>query len=613
MKKDKTRVKGKLFWYLHPHLALALGLVIVNLVIILVFTGLLSLASGNSFFEELPYCFLLTMAADGIYDFTTDKDVLQLCIKLVMVLLQMVVFSGALIGFMTNVLENLFDKAMNHRGKLKLKNHYILLGWSTIGPNIIYDMSFLDNRQTVVILTTKEREEVKNDIKNIFSQNGKKIKNLNILIKNGDPSNLQYLSDISIENAAGVGILYNQVEEENDELQLHKSDLNSFILLMSIIHLTSNANIVVEVETGEMKDKIEKLFKNKDITTNHVSVFSNNLVTGHILGKSIINQQYFNIFFELLGYDGVELYSLDPMPIEEALKIYDNCVPMANYDDDDEIDQEGNKKADHLYVLGENTTCSRKRSNPLVVKKEIPYREKIGNKPFTIFIIGENAGLPYLIKEFEDYQQNTNNKVVIKSFSFNDDLMTIIDEINNTEGNRKLLLLSDDREEEKAQDSNVYITLLNLKILNCLDKNVEISIEISNPNNIQSLKNLGVTKVIITNKIISLYMLQLLTHSNSIKFYRDIITTDTTDNEGNIDVEIYDAEELLDVSNQLVFNSKAELTQSFYYASNKKMILFGYRNKKTDEEIKYLCNDIDQEEEIIIDKDTELVIITCNE
>ena len=61
MKKDKTRVKGKLFWYLHPHLALALGLVVVNLVIILVFTGLLSLASGNSFFEELPYCFLLTI------------------------------------------------------------------------------------------------------------------------------------------------------------------------------------------------------------------------------------------------------------------------------------------------------------------------------------------------------------------------------------------------------------------------------------------------------------------------------------------------------------------------------------------------------------------------
>ena len=612
MKKNKATSKGKLFWYLHPHLALVIGLIIVNLIIILVFTGLLSLASGNTFLEELPYCFLLTMAADGIYDFTTDKDVISLCIKLVMVLLQMVVFSGALIGFITNVLENLFDKAMNHRGKLKLKNHYVILGWSTIGPNLIYDMSFLDQKQTVVILTTKEREEVKNDIKNIFSQNGKKIKNLNILIKNGEPSNLQYLSEISIENAAGIGILYTPVEE-NNELQLHKSDLNSFILLMSIIHLVNNANIVVEVETGEMKDKIEKLFKNKNITTNHVSVFSNNLVTGHILGKSIINQQYFNIYFELLGYDGVELYSLDPMPLEDALSIYNNCVPMANYDDDDEIDENGNKKADHLYVLGEDSTCSRKRNEKLVIKKELPYRENKGDKPFTIFIIGENAGLPYLIQEFKDYQNNTNNLVTIKSFNFSDNLENIIEEINNTKGNRKLLLLSDDREEEKAQDSNVYITLLNLKILNTLDKEVEISIEISNPNNIQSLKNLGVTKVIITNKIISLYMLQLLTHSNSIKFYRDIITSNTGDDDNDVDIEIYDAEELLDVSVPLRFNSKTELVQSFFYSTNKKMILFGYRNKLIGQEMNYLCNDMDKEEEIIIDKNTEIVIINCNE
>lgn len=602
--KQRKKSNGRVFWYLHPHLSLAIGLVIVNVAIILVFTFILSINSGESFLDELKTCFILTLASDGIYE---TKDVIELVLKSIMILLQMVVFSGALIGFMTNVLENLFDKAMNHRGALKLKNHYVLLGWSSLGPNIIYDMSFIDGEKTVVILSDKDRDEIDSEIQNLFTLNNRKIRNLNIIIKNGEPGNAKHLTDVSISDAKSIGILLVQ-EKEDDE---SAADLNTFKLLMSIIHLVHNTNIVVEVTTQQMKEKIETLFKDPSMSSNLVSVFSSNVVTGHIVGKSIINQQYFNVFHELLGYDGVEFYDIEPMSLTDALECFDNCIPMANYDDDDVIDESGSKAADHLYVLGEDSTCTRKRKERKVTNRRIPFRRAVLDKSFTVFIVGENQGLKFLVQEFQEYELNSSNKIDIRTFSFSDDLGMIVEQINNTKGPRKLLLLSDKRLEAAEQDSNIYMTLLSLKLSHSLDKEVEISIEISNPNNIQSLHNLGITKVIITNKIISLYMIQLLTHENAVKFYQDVITPDTDDNGGSVDVEIYDSGELLDVSEPLEFSSKAELIQSFFYSSEKTMMLFAIRNKKSDEEAYYLCNNIDKPERIVIDKDTELFIMTC--
>lgn len=602
--KQRKKSNGRVFWYLHPHLSLAVGLILANIAIIFLFTGILSLTSGESFIDELKTCFILTLAADGIYE---TKDVIELVLKSIMILLQMVIFSGALIGFMTNILENLFDKAMNHRGTLKLKNHYVLLGWSSLGANIIYDMSFMDGKKTVVILSDKDRDEIDSEIQNLFTLNNRKIKDINIIIKNGEPGNAKHLTDVSIADAKSIGILLVH-DNENEE---NAADLNTFKLLMSIIHLVHNTNIVVEVTTQQMKEKIEALFKDSSISSNQVSVFSSNVVTGHIVGKSIINQQYFYVFHELLGYDGVEFYDIEPMRLSEALEWYDNCIPMANYDDDNEIDENGQKEADHLYVLGEDSTCNHKRQERKVIDRRIPFRRSILDKSFTVFIVGENQGLKFLVQEFKEYEENSKNKINIKTYRFSDDLSKIVSDINNTQGKRKLLLLSDKKLEAAEQDSNIYMTLLSLKLSHKLDEDVEISIEISNPNNIQSLNNLGITKVIVTNKIISLYMIQLLTHENAVKFYQDVITPDTDENDGSVDVEIYDSAELLDVSKPLVFNSKAELIQSFYYSSNQTMMLFAIRNKKDNSDAYYLCNDIDKEERIVIDENTELFIMTC--
>ena len=68
MERKQKSNKILLLWYSHPRIAIALTLVLANLAIIALFTGILTLISGNNFFDELSYIFTFTMSADGIYD-----------------------------------------------------------------------------------------------------------------------------------------------------------------------------------------------------------------------------------------------------------------------------------------------------------------------------------------------------------------------------------------------------------------------------------------------------------------------------------------------------------------------------------------------------------------
>ncbi len=73
MKKQKTN-KFMLLWYSHPRIAIAITLLAMNLVVIGIFTVILSLVSGNSLRDELAYLFTYTMCSDGIYDFVNQQE-----------------------------------------------------------------------------------------------------------------------------------------------------------------------------------------------------------------------------------------------------------------------------------------------------------------------------------------------------------------------------------------------------------------------------------------------------------------------------------------------------------------------------------------------------------
>ena len=206
----KKTGKNKLtaLWYSHPRLSIALLLIVVNLAVILLFTGILSMVRQNGFFDELAYIFTFTMSADGLYDFVnSQEDIVCFILKMALALLQMIIFSGALIGFTTDLLQSAIDKSLNTVGKIDLEDHYVFLNWSSIGPRVIYDLSFLEGNKNIVILSEQPREEVLNSIQNVFTENRQKMKNIRLFIKEGDPMSSKHLMDVSLDKAKYIGVL----------------------------------------------------------------------------------------------------------------------------------------------------------------------------------------------------------------------------------------------------------------------------------------------------------------------------------------------------------------------------------------------------------------------
>ncbi len=599
-----------LLWYSHPRIATGLVLIIINLAIIFIFTAILSLISGNSFGGELAYLFTYTMCSDGIYDFVNSKeDILCFIIKIILTIIQMIIFSGALIGFVTDVLQSSFENRTLSKGKLRLKNHYVFLNWSSIGQNIIYDLSFYEGEKNVVILTDVDREEVITSIDNIFAQNKRSKKGLHIFVKNGNPSAPKHLQDISIEAAKYVGILLPSFADNSDFVS--QNDLEVFKLLLNVIGVNKVANIVAETSNTLSKDKFCQVIKTTHPDdVKRITVFAHNSIIGHILGRASTNPAYSFVFQNLLSYDGCEVYGVDPMNLDEALKKYNGCIPLINYDDDCSIDEFGEFAADHLYVLSENSYSLGVRKEKKVYDRKINYNNRITIENYTLFIISDSNRTNFVINEIENCIKTYNANIKYAQFSYKDNFDEIISKIKETSGKKKIMLLSGEDRYREADDSEILMALLELKKHPFIQEECEILCELVNVNNVAAIKQLGIATVILSNSVIALYMLQLLTHDNSKRFFRDMLQSNGEDN-GLFDIEICKANEIIVFDEpEIKFGCKAELVQSFYNSSNEKKMILGYipANALLDD-IRFLCNDMDLEKDVIIQENDLLILI----
>lgn len=605
--KSKKTNKLLLLWYSYPRVAVGLVLLAINLAIILLFTVILSLISGNGFFDELSYLFTYTMCSDGIYDFVnSQEDLACFIVKIILTVIQMIIFSGALIGFTTDIISNLFDNRLQNKGKMYLENHFVFLNWSPIGQNIIHDLSFLDGEKTVVILTDDDREDVSNSIDNIFTTTGNSRKGLRVFVKEGDPTSSKHLADISISEAKYVGIL---LPEHSDEFgdEISAKDLKVFKLMLTLLKEAPNANIVVETESEIAKEKFEQLISTsypKD--KQRVSVFSHNSVMGHILGRITVNPAFASLFHSVLSFDGAEFYGVPTMDLEEALQRYNNCIPIINYDDDDEIDDDGCKRADQLYVLSNSEQNLSIRSEKKSFVRPLEYRESIQPEEFTLFIFSDSNRVQFVKSELENMKLSYNAKIHYEVISYSSEIDEAIHRIETTAGKRKILMLSEEKANPAEQDSAVFLLLLHLKTNQIIAKNVEICVELVNIDNMVPVRNLGIASVVLTNKIISLFMLQLLTHGGSRKFFKDILLTNA--DTGVIDFDIIPAEQLLVFkSDSLAFSCYSEIVQSFFTASNKRKMLIGYYPEGTDGPC-FFCNEMDKERTVYIRPNDKLIV-----
>ena len=575
-KKQPNRLK--LFYYSHPYFVIFNVLIIYNVILIALAALLMTyLMKGiesdgfvwafnvESYLKNLEYCVVFTMNNGGIYN---DAPISVIILKVVLSILQMITFTGALIGLATSILQSMFDHRIHNVGKIKIKHHYVILEWSAVGPNLVRELSFIKGNKTIVILSNRNRDEIQEEIDDLFLETGTEKKHLKVFVKNGNPSSRKALKEINIDKAEAIAILgassWLNSSEQNDSI--------SFKILMSVISLTKNANIVIETDDQGVTKNIHDLMSaSSELKEARISIFSRNTIVGHVLAKTAINADYPNLYYSLLSFKNGSFYAINsPLNVEVALSKYSNCLPSFRYLSDD------NKE--YLYVNAEKESDIHPS---LLTKKRTasaPFKKNINKSSFTLYVLGENNRSEAIKDAVNKHNALSEGKVNLKILPTSSDINDLLEDISKAKGKKKILILSDNNTSEENIDSNVFLSLIKIKANKELSKDIEVFAEIFEPSNRLALEALNISGVIIANQMVAVYMGQLLCHRESHKLYENVLTQDSN---SNLTFEIRQARELFNFKEQqLEFNSRGDFIYALYSASKNEYLPIGFIGEK---------------------------------
>ena len=574
MSKRKRNVIRE-FYYSHPYLVIFNILIIYNIAIILLFSLLLAYlkdgtVNGSNYVAAIQYCAIYTMNSGDIW---SDAPTSVIILKIIINTTQMITFSGALIGLATSMLQNLFNRRVHNVGKLKLKNHYVILNWSPIGANLIKELIFMEGKKTIVILSNSSRDAIQEEIDNLLLESGVEKKHIRIFVKTGNPSSRKALKEVSIEKCVSIALLSNSSWIDTNEL----TDADAFKILMSILSINKRANIVIEANNNKFSKQISDLMKaSEELKQANISIFSRNAIVGHALGRAAINTSFADLYYYLLSFEGGSFYSINkPYDVKEALKYYSKAIPITRYKEND---------GDKLYLYASYESNTRKSLTKKETNKEITFQKNIRPNNFTLFIIGDNDKASAIMDVCETHNNTKNGQIKTSIYPIDVNIDLLADEINNTEGRKKILILSDENSSLEEQDNNVFLTLIKLKTNERISKDVEMYAEIFDPSSRFSLNSLNIDGMIISNEMVALYIAQVLTHPKGHKFYEDLLIKNFESEDTVIDFDVRKATELMDLKEELTFNSKLEFINALYDASNHEYLPIGFvgkRNKKS--------------------------------
>ena len=575
-KKQPNRLK--LFYYSHPYFVIFNVLIIYNVILIglaaLLMTYLMKGITSEgytwafdmeSYLKNLEYCVVFTMNNGGIYN---DAPISVIILKVVLSILQMITFTGALIGLATSILQSMFDHRIHNVGKIKIKHHYVILEWSAVGPNLVRELSFIRGNKTIVILSNRNRDEIQEEIDDLFLETGTEKKHLKIFVKNGNPSSRKALKEINIDKAESIAILgassWLNASEQNDSI--------SFKILMSVISLTKNANIVIETDDQDVTKNIHDLMQaSNELKNAKISIFSRNTIVGHVLAKTAINADYPNLYYSLLSFRNGSFFAIDkPYSVEEALAQYSSCLPAFRYKCD---------KKEYLFVNAEKEEDIRRSLLKKKRSSTAPFKKKIVKSPFTLYVIGKNdrsEAIEYAVRQHNSLNEG---KVNLKILPTDCDINELLEDIANEQGKKKILILSDNNASEENIDANVFLSLIKIKANKELSKDIDVFAEIFEPSNRFSLEALNISGVIIANQMVAVYMTQLLCHADSHKLYEDLLTPDS---KAEVTFEIRQAKELLAIKDKenLEFSSRGDFIYALYNSSKQEYLPIGFIGEK---------------------------------
>ncbi len=595
----KFKAKKTLKTYQKPLAVTLLTLLLINIAVLIIgsVVGLIldtNYYHGKNFSGSFLQSFITNVtwmiSPHSLTKFEVSEDKIMMVLAIVIVIIGMVLFSGAIIATVTTALRTFIDKKSKAKGKIIVNNHFVILNWNSKVPEMIYNLMLKGFKKNIVILSDRNKEYIEAELKSLFLTNEvhTKIK-ANLIIKEGDSLLRGNLEDISIEEASQICIMAREDMVDFDDDNIINSDLLNLkiVLKLGSFKLKNDCQIVVETQSDETRAQIEGL--SKKITTLkklNITPISFNKKIGQIIAQSLVMPHMSNLYSELFSFEGSEFYSIESNDeIESYLKSHNQSIPVY-------------KEDKYLFVLaaGEEK-LNDKRQQEYTSPRKLEVNMVKGSAQISIFIIGENSKTQFLLNSLERMQKSSDVEFKFKHYG-KTETKELIEDVKATEGLKKILILSDDKVASDSYDANVFVALIELsKVFPVTSEDISYTTELLDSRNLASVKDFNIQNTIISNKMMSLLITQLALNKKSKRFFEKILTISTSHRASDFDLIIHRVKRTVVIDEELKFESKAELLRTFYNTFEGTRILIGLIQ---DDQINLLDENQDEKKEIIV-------------
>ena len=411
----------------------------------------LSLAGTEQMdFLEAAFCTVTMILDAGCIQFVvadigqTGVSVVIIC--LVIILIGMISFTGAVIGYVTNYISHFIEDSNAGSKKLYVSGHIVILNWNTRASEIINDLLYCKARQKVVVLVNNKEDiekEIDERVSDTIARENSELrkcckdmplikrirtirknilrKNITVVVREGDVFSSKQLHDISIERAKTVIILGNDINKSicrfGNKEQLEENERgNSHTVktLMQVADITSdsasadNQKIIVEITDDWTFDLVDKIIKYKQVREKcNIIPVRVNQILGQILSQFSIMPELNLVYRELFSNKGATFFT-EPYPVKEGkdfvneyLANHKHAIPLTH------MESEG--LAYHYFSAASekdvHTESVVSRSNYSVALKPDYW---IGEK--NVLILGHNSKCEDIMRGFAAFREEWNHE-----------------------------------------------------------------------------------------------------------------------------------------------------------------------------------------------------------
>ena len=426
----------------HPKRVVLVLIILFNLLFFTVSAAVISSLSLSgtekmNFFHAAYYTVTMILDA-GCIEFvikdigTTGVALTLTCIGVIII--GMITFTGAVIGYLTNILNDFIDNASAGNTRLYLSEHTVILNWNAKAPEIVSDLLYSDHKETVVALVTSGREDIEREIKErlyltIEKENAlvykradsmsffarrrylKKNKlgnNVSFIVIEGNIFSQKQLRDIRIDAAKSVIILSSDPSNAAAEGGSYSDEGNPQTVkaLMQTADIVSagnaapHQNIIIEIADMWTYDIVQRIIRSKNLgEKSNIVMFQVEKFLGQLLAQLSIAPELVPVYDDLFSNKGTALYT-------EPVQTDDEIGYMRDY-------LAAHKNAIPLTLLnhnGESCFCFAADSQKSIHKKykreSVGYRVKLNHMQSEckrVIVVGHNSNMEEIMSSYEAY------------------------------------------------------------------------------------------------------------------------------------------------------------------------------------------------------------------